>query len=158
RYFILDAGRQIGVGSTQLDDAAKELAKYIAEKYRTQTATRLREIQQIPVSDVIAIYARDVAPEHSDPKETSRRLNRLLKFFGDKSLAEINGALCRAYLRQATSQSVAARDLTDFRSAINHHRREGLHDRVVSVITPPGTVPRERWLERSEVATLLWAA
>src|SRR5258708_17089167 len=71
RYFILDSGRQIGVRSTRLDEAEKELAKYIAEKYRTQTATRLRDIEQIPVSDVIAIYARDVAPDHSDPKETS---------------------------------------------------------------------------------------
>jgi integrase len=158
RYFILDSGRQIGVGSTRLDEAEKELAKYIAEKYRTQTATRLRDIEQIPVRDVIAIYARDIAPDHSDPKETSRRLNRLFRFFGNKSLAEINGALCRAYLRQANSQSVAARDLTDLRSAINHHRREGLHDRVVSVITPPQTQPRERWLERSEAAALLWAA
>src|SRR5258708_11747054 len=157
-YVILDDGRQIGTGTTELVEAEKELAKYIAEKYRTQTATRLRPIEQIPVSDVIAIYARDVAPEHSDPKETSRRLNRLLKFFGNKSLAEINGALCREYLRQATSISAAARDLTDFRSAINHHRREGLHDRIVSVITPPQTQPRERWLERSEAAALLWAA
>ncbi|SRR5258708_6518710 len=157
-YFILDDGRQIGTGTTELVEAEKELAKYIAEKYRTQTATRLRPIEQIPVSDVIAIYARDVAPEHSDPKETSRRLNRLLKFFGNKSLAEINGALCREYLRQATSISAAARDLTDFRSAINHHRREGLHDRIVSVITPPQTIPRERWLERSEAAALLWEA
>src|SRR5712675_1555079 len=74
RYFILDSGRQIGVRSTRLDEAEKELAKYIAEKYRTQTATRLRDIEQIPVSDVISIYARDVAPEHSDPLETHRRL------------------------------------------------------------------------------------
>jgi hypothetical protein len=127
-------------------------------KNTERAATRLRPIEQIPVSDVIAIYARDVAPEHSDPKETSRRLSRLLKFFGNRSLAEINGALCREYLRQANSISVAARDLTDSRSAINHHRREGLHDRIVAVITPPQTRPCERWLERSEAAALLWAA
>ena len=157
-YFILDDGRHIGTGTTELEDAEKELAKYVAEKYRTQTASRLRPIEQIPVSDVIAVYARDVAPDHSRPEESSRRLGRLLKFFGNKTLADINGALQRQYLKQASSQSVAARDLTDLRSAINHHRKEGLHDKIVSVITPPQIIPRERWLERSEAAKLLWAA
>src|SRR6267154_399271 len=104
RYFILDGGRQIGVGCVKPNEAEKVLATYITEKYRTQTTTRLRDIDQIPVSDVISIYARDVAPEHSDPVETHRRLNRLLKFFGSKTLAEINGALCREYLRRANSQ------------------------------------------------------
>jgi hypothetical protein len=46
----------------------------------------------------------------------------------------------------------------DLRAAINHHRREGLCSEIVSVVLPPRTDARERWLTRSEAARLLWAA
>ena len=50
---------------------------------------------------------------------------------------------------------MARRDLEELRAAINHHRREDLHDRIVSVVLPPRRPPRERWLTRSEAARLL---
>jgi len=53
---------------------------------------------------------------------------------------------------------MARRDLEELRAAINHHLREGLHDRIVSVVMPPRRPARERWLTRSEAARLLWAA
>ena len=54
--------------------------------------------------------------------------------------------------------AAARRELEDLRAAINHHRREGLCSEIVSVVLPPQTVARERWLTRSEAARLLWAA
>jgi integrase len=53
---------------------------------------------------------------------------------------------------------MARRDLEELRAAINHHRQEGLHDRIVSVVLPSRRPPRERWLDRGEVAKLLWTA
>jgi integrase len=85
-------------------------------------------------------------------------LRRVLKFFGGKQLSEVNGALCRAYAKRASTDAMARRDLEDLRAAINHHRREGLCDRIVSIVLPPRRPPRERWLDRDEAAALLWTA
>ena len=159
KYFILDRGRQISTGCASLPEAEQALAAYIQAKYRLQTAT-LRDTNQIPVADVIRIYANDVVASdyYSRPEQAKRRLERLLSFFGTMTLADINGQICRNYVRQSSTDTMARRDLEDLRAAINHHRREGLHDRIVSVWLPERHPPRERWLDRSEAARLLWAA
>jgi integrase len=81
-----------------------------------------------------------------------------LGFFGDRVLSDINGTLCRAYSEQRGSSAAARRELEDLRSAINHHRREGLCSAVVEVVLPEAPPARERWLTRSEAAQLIWAA
>jgi hypothetical protein len=154
-YVILDRGKQITVGSADQGEAEQALAKYLSAKHTTRISRGKRDTDRIPVADVINIYARDVAVRHARPWETAARILRLLDFFGDKTLADIDGAACRAYAKQASSDAVARRDLEDLRSAINHHRKEGLHDRIVSVVLPPPRTPRERWLSRDEAAALV---
>ena len=94
-------------------------------------------------------------------------------WWADRTLADVNGTNCRAYVEYRTAQpwksartaaprmvtaAAARRELEDLRSAINHHRREGLCSEVVSVVLPERPPARERWLTRSEAARLLWAA
>jgi len=110
------------------------------------------------VADVLALYARDIAPRHARPKETAHRIGALLAFFGEKTLAEINGALCRQYAGQRSTDTAARRELEDLRAAINHHRREGLCSEIVEVVLPQERPPRERWLTRAEAARLIWSA
>jgi integrase len=110
------------------------------------------------VADVLAVYLTDVVPRHALPDDSQRRIARIAEFFGDKLLSEINGQLCRAYARAASTDAMARRDLEELRAAINHHRQEGLHDRIISVVLPERRPPRERWLDRDEVAKLLWTA
>ena len=65
---------------------------------------------------------------------------------------------CRAYAEDKTS-SAARRDLEVLRAAIGHwHREYGPLPCVPSVVLPPKSEPRQRWLTRSEAARLLWAA
>jgi integrase len=52
----------------------------------------------------------------------------------------------------------ARRELEDLRSAINHHRTEGLCSEFVGVALPDKSDPKEDWLTRSEAARLIWAA
>jgi integrase len=158
-YLILDAGRQIPTGLTadQTDEAAGALADYISEKQRRGIGKR--DPSRIKVIDVLDIYLHDVVPDHARPRESEYRIGRLSAFFGTNTmLSEINGPLCRAYAKSATTDAMARRDLEELRAAINHHRQEGLHDRIVSVVLPPRRPARERWLDRSEVAKLLWTA
>lgn len=153
RYVILDRGRQFSLGCADKDSAAQALAEHIATRYR---GVGTKNPEHIPVSDAIAVYARDVAPNHARPREVGTRLKRLMAFFGNRKLSEVT-SLCRAYAKQSSTDAMARRDLEDLKAAISHHCSEGLHDRIISVILPPRRPSRERWLTRSEAARLLWA-
>lgn len=157
-YVILDRGRQVGIGSVTPIEAETALAAYIKTKHRKSVRSGPRNLAAIPVSDVIELYAADVAPNHARPDDTGRRLERVQAFFRKSTLADINGPLCRSYARQSSTDTMARRDLEELRAAINHHLAEGLHDRIVSIILPPRRQPRERWLDRDEAAVLLRTA
>ena len=110
------------------------------------------------MADVLAQYGADIAPTHSRPKETAQRIHRLLGFFGDKMLIEVNGDLCRSFMALRTTRTAARNDLETLRAAINHHRQEGHCDKIVSVVLPEKPLGRERWCTRSEAAKLLLTA
>lgn len=156
--FILDGGRQIGTGCVGIEDAEPALETYLAEKRKRSVDSGPRDTSKILVSDVVRLYAEDVAPHHSRPEDTQHRLERVLAFFEGTTLAQINGPLCRRYARQSSTDAMARRDLEELRASINHHRKEGLHDRIVSIVLPERRPARDRWLDRNEAAHLLWTA
>jgi integrase len=147
-----------GCGLDDHKQAEKRLAEYIGRKHLNEAETGIRPPAAIPVADVLALYGRDIAPKHSRPKETAQRIKALLSFFGRKTLADINGNLCRTYAKERGSDAAARRELEDLRAAINHHRREGLCSAIVEVVLPETGQPRERWLTRGEAARMIWAA
>jgi integrase len=162
-WVILDTinGRHEESTGCGIDDRAgaeRALAEYLARKHLTHVSKDERDPAHIPVADVLALYARDIASSHARPRETAQRITVLLGFFGDKMLNEINGALCREYVRARTTDTAARRELEDLRAAINHHRREGLCFKIIEVVLPPEHPARDRWLTRSEAARLIWAA
>jgi hypothetical protein len=158
-WVIRDGSKQVrtGCGPGEREAAERFLSDYLAEKYRP-ARERGRDPDQIPIADVINIYASDRGGEIKNPVALGQRLEAILSFWGTKTLTDVNGAQCRAYARQRGSESMARRELEDLRAAINHHRREGLCNAVVEVVLPPKSLPRERWLTRSEAARLIWAA
>lgn len=153
-----DHRESTGCGADDRGGAERALEIYLNRKYSAAAFDGVRAPAAIPIADVIALYARDKAPNHARPKETGQRLKSLLKFFGDKMLSEINGDLCRKYARERGAVQAARKELEDLRAAINHHRREGLCNAIVEVVLPPKSAPRERWLTRAEAARLIWAA
>jgi hypothetical protein len=157
-YLIRDGGyqRSTGCGRADLRRAEEALAFYIGEKRLTPQGPR--DPGAIPLVDVLALYARDIVPRHARPHETQARIDRLLAYWADKMLSAVTGARCRAYVRSRDSDAAARRELEELRAAINHHRREGFCEKIVSVVLPERHPRRERWLRRSEVAKLLLAA
>jgi integrase len=128
-------------------------AQFIASKYAPQR--RERDIEQIAIVDVIAIYADDRGSEIARDNELYARLERLNNFWANRTLAEINGETCREYVRVRGNSSGARRELEDLRAAINHHSREGYHQGTVRVLLPKKGKARMRWLTRKEAAPLL---
>ena len=101
----------------------------------------------------------------------------LADFWQPYTLADVNGQRCREYVAWRIKQTIkcfkpektgravrhvteatARRELEDLRSAINHHRTEGLCSEIVAVALPEKTVGRDVWLTRSQAARILWAA
>jgi integrase len=160
QWVIRDGNYQKSTGCVAHDivGAERALASYIASKHVRQVRSGNREPDQIPLADVLTIYLTDIVPRHSRPKETKGRIKRLDSFFGNKMLSCVTGETCRAYAAQRSTDAAARRELEDLRAAINHHRREGLCNKVVEVVLPPERPPRERWLTRSEAAGLIWSA
>jgi len=150
--------KSTGCGADDRRDAEAALAAYISKKHLAEAQAGIRPPAHIPVADVLALYGRDVAPKHSRPRETAQRMTALLGYFGDKVLSNINGKMCRYYVKRRGSRAAARRELEDLRAAINHHRREGLCSAIVEVALPEASPARERWLTREEAARLLWAA
>ncbi|HXW70223.1 MAG TPA: site-specific integrase [Methylocella sp.] len=164
RWIIKDGGRQFGTGCGAGDREAAErkLAAHIVAKH--QPKRHERPISEILIADVINIYLVDVAPRQSRPEKAAERAERLIEFFGGKTLDQITGALCREYemWRAGKGRSNkgkgggAKRDLEDLRAAINHHQAEGLHRETVRIVLPKCGQARQRWLTRDEAAKLLW--
>ena len=177
-WVIRDGSSKVRTGCARDDreGAERALAEFIAKKY-TVSRQRGRHPSGILVLDVLNIYLVDKAPKHSDPSITKGRVMILAEFWADKTLADVNGTTCREYVewrraqpRRASKPDVtgnaprmvtaagARRELEDLRSAINHHRREGLCSEFVGVALPDKGEPKEDWLTRSEAAALIWAA
>lgn len=159
-WLIIDGKFQRSTQCVRDDLAGAEhaLQHYLADKHKSAAKKRLRDSAEIPVADVLTLYLEQISPDHARPAETKARLKRLEAFFRDKTLADINGELCRAFVAQRGSRAAAREDLSCLRAAINFHRAEGYHDRLITVTLPEKCAPRERWLTRDEAARLIWQA
>lgn len=156
RWVIIDGRAEIdtGCGAGDYKAAQEKLGEYISETREIDTSAR--NPAQISVADVIALYIeRNPAPPgcyHAAP---------LLAFFGLKTLRDINGQLCRAYLAErgkTIAVSTVRRELGTLQAAINHWHVESPLDAVPKVWKPEGGGKRERVLTRQEAAKLLKAA
>ena len=159
-WIIKDAGRQQSTGCAAADIAGAEraLERYLNAKHVAAAKTGSRDPATIAIADVLALYAEHVVPRHARPKETRQRIGRLNEFFGDRILLELDGELCRAFIKHRGKTPAAREDLIVLRSAINFHREEGKCDRVITVVLPDKRPGRERWLTRDEAARLIWQA
>lgn len=176
-WIIRDGKHKVstGCGPADLREAEQRLARYLAEKYEPKRSSS--DPAQTPTADVLALFAQDVVPSYSRPKEYVARIKRLLSFWGDpeeairiaqehrRKVGEMNGTLadvrtatCQLYVKWVGADRTASRDLELLRSAINHAYNEQIIDKKVPVALPEPSQPRERWLTRSEVAQLVWTA
>ncbi|SIT58175.1 Integrase [Mesorhizobium prunaredense] len=158
-WYIEDNGRRIstGCGRNDLGEAENRLQSYLAEKH-TPSRQRNRDPDQVKVADVIIVYANEVAPTHAAPGETLARLSAINKFFGRLMVADINGQLCRDYVKQSPTAPAARRKLEDLRAALKHHYAEGYVTSIPAIVMPEKSVGRQRWLTRGEAARLILAA
>jgi integrase len=148
-----------GFDESQAVEAQKALADYIIGKHNAPRV-RDRDPAQCRVTDVISIYCDDVVAKHARPAETAARLERVGEWFAKHAptLAHLNKKTCEKYTASRGKEQAARRELEDLRAAVRHHWEEGLCSSLVPVSLPQKSVPREKWLDRSEAARWLWGA
>jgi integrase len=177
-WVIRDGARKISTGCArgEREDAERALAKYIAVKYQP-SRQRDRDPAQTLILDVLNLYLSEVASKHSRPEETKQRILTLADFWQPYMLTDINGELCRNYVKwrvgqawksskpektnrpaRLVTEATARRELEDLRAAINHHIHEGRCSQLVSIALPQKSAPRVDWLTRSQAAQLIRAA
>jgi integrase len=173
-WVIRDGGKEVSTGvvgspgESSAPKAAEEaLSQYLIKKHRPDR--KAREIEDIPISDVLSIYLEDQVDTSKPQEEMTAKerhlvqtIGRLNKFWGGKNLTGINTAEGKKYVahrvKDGGGQGGARRDLEILRAAINHHGNENLHYGKVSVWLPDKGEARERWLTRAEAAVMVWKA
>ncbi len=157
QWYIIDGGKHIATGCFEGEEAAadRQLAEFKVEQYRP--VRRARDIEDIPIAEVLAIYDADTRDLQANKRTYDARILRLNDWWGSKKLAAVTGQTCRAYVAARGNTGGARRDLEDLSAAIGHHSREGLHRGEVRVWLPEKGESRDRWLTRSEAARLIWA-
>lgn len=170
-YIIRDGDHResTGCGGDDRDGASRALEAYLRKKHRPSGSSNPAEV---PVADALRVYAEYKMGRVKRPDMVLHDVGILLQWWGTKMLSEIKGATCDGYERWRVGQPIhhakksdrkvgretARRELETLRAAVNHYHRQFTLDVVPAVTIPPKSPGRERWLSRSELARLLWAA
>lgn len=162
-WVIKDGSGETSTGCSEHDlaGAEKALERYLTEKHIPQK-TGISDPAQILIADIVNTYAQEHVPTLVRSDVAIYCLENILKWWGDKTLADVKGQSCRDYAtwrsRQGVGQTTVRHDLVALRGAIGYYDQEYGLPVVPVMVMPPQTPPRERWLTRDEVARFLWAA
>jgi hypothetical protein len=169
QWVILDHGREIrtGAGEHDLGTAENALSEYLTNKHRPQFGDG--HPSHVLIADVLAEYGEVHGPTTRRPDLIGVAIGKLVDFFGDSTLGSIGGATCNSYVRWRTQQ-VNARAKKNGKPITEATARrelvvlaawcwkEGKIDRLIPITLPPQSGPRQRHLNRSELAALLAGA
>jgi integrase len=166
-WCIVHKGRTIGtgLGRDDVEAAQDRLREYLGEKH--QRSWGASDPGQVPVADILAAYAEEVAEGSASQRTIGYHMIPLLEMWGDDMASAIGPQSCRDYLDRRThavrntigrkvAPATAARELTTLRAALKYAEKK---ERIKGA----GYVPvlakhqsRERWLTRQEAALALF--
>lgn len=157
-WVIRDGSRKIstGCGAGALQDAEAALSRYLVAKHDPAAAARAQSDDPL-IADILSMYLDHKAEAQKRPAEVRARVARLLAWWQTRRCSEIRPSSCQDYAK-TRGTGAARRELEDLRAALRHAWKERVLTHPIPVELPQAGPPRERWLTRSEVARLLWAA
>jgi hypothetical protein len=159
KWVILDAGGEVATGCNEGDreQAEKALADYIARKYQRPRGPSHPD--QMTIGRALEIYGNEHAPNVASPETIGYHIDALDPFWGELPVSAIKGETCRAYIKsRKVKASTARRELETLGAAVNYCHKEGYLTLAPRLSLPKKAKGKTRWLTRSEVAKLLWAA
>jgi integrase len=179
-FYIRDGTTEVstGCGPGSVPEAERALAAYIAEKWAApaRTADSRSDPAKVLVAEVLALYVTEKARKlKRDGATTAAFVQRLLEWWGDKTLADVRRSTCNAYVAHRIAQpnrnftknpdqaprvskETARCELECLSAAIGYWDGEDkLTVRPTVELPDKGESQREA-LTRSQAAALLWAA
>jgi integrase len=159
-WVVLHRGRQIstGCGNDDRSGAEKFLQEYLAKEFSHAPKSKQRAAEEIYVAEVVATYLKEKGESVSRPRALAQRMESVLGWWGEKTLADISRTTCKEYTDQRGSSAAARRDLEDLRSAVNMAIADGACRHKIVVTVPDAPPKRTTFLNESDVARLLWRA
>jgi len=155
QYVIRDGTRFIRTGCSERDsaEAEKQLAQYIARKHKPEPSGAPL------IADMLSVYGDEVAPSMKSARNIAYNISNLLKWWGEKTAAQISMKSCKDYAATRPSQAAAA-DLKILKVATDcwHKSEYGSLNFQPVFWRPKANPPKERWLTPKEAARLLRAA
>lgn len=154
QWVIRDGARFIRTGCAQSDtkQAEIELAAYLGKKYQPESGP------DPLIADVLLVYSNGVVARLKAKSNTLYNIAKLSEWWNDRRVGDITPARCRDYAEGRTT-AAARRDLEVLRAAIRYYNKEHARLAVIpSIVLPPKSEPRERWLTKAEARSLRRAA
>lgn len=157
--------RSVSTGTGDRSRAERALADHISERLRPTSGPR--DPSQRLIADALADYAAEHGPEMRQARGLAYAVERLALWWGERKVADIREATCRAYVRarmageiggRRVSEATVRNELIYLGAAVRHDWEQGRLTLPVHVWTPPAADPRHRWLTREEFTRLLRAA
>lgn len=159
RWLILDGTRRINTGCRRGEgDAAQQALIRHIEAVAAETTgepAKKRPPARVSVAEVISHYLDLKSGSVARPRELGQRATRLLEFWGDSDLEDIDGATCREFWEEVGSPSYARRMLADLQAAINLYVEDGYLTVTVKVKLPGAPEARQDFLTYEEAMVLL---
>jgi integrase len=144
---------RLGLAENQQAAAEKELSRYLAAKYEPPRSN------DPLICDTLALYAKEHAPHTATAaRSIAYHIKHLGEWWGTKPVSDVTAVTCREYARATGSASYARCCLETLGAAVRYYSKAKRIPLQVDIWLPPRPEPRARWLTRSEVARLLWAA
>lgn len=164
-----------GCGADRYREAEQALADYIAAKWKPEArpADSAADPASVYIAEVLALYGQEKAPKVPDPVSLRGRMQSLLDWWGDKTVADVKRSTCNEYVAWRMLQPIksftkstprfptpqtARRDLEDLSAAIGYWHEEHPLTRVPKVVLPPKPESPREALTRHQAARLLMAA
>ncbi|MCK5930987.1 MAG: integrase [Fulvimarina manganoxydans] len=156
-WIILDGDvrRSTGCGAGDRAGAEIRLREYLAERHAESEAIADKTAAETAIADVLRHYATEHGHAVARPTELGSRIVRLIEWWGDRTLDEINARTCRAYAAARGSDASARRELEDLRAAIRLYAADGLCREHVVVTLPAKSASRVDYLTRNQAAALI---
>lgn len=111
------------------------------------------------IADVLNLYGQEVAPDRVTARNIGYKIGCLLRWWGDKTVADITPSNCKAYVSSRGKPHGASSDLKTLAAAVKYwNANYKALDVVPSFWRPAEPEPRERWLTRDEAARLVKAS
>lgn len=175
RWVVRDTGGvEVSTGRRHGEREAAEgaLQEYLARKHKPDFGRG--DPARVLISDILTLYADERAANTKRPDVVWSAMPHLVTFFDGRMVAHATPNLCAGYVRWRTAMpqarykdpetaprvgaQTARRELEVLSAALGYAHKEHKLLYPVPVQLPDKAPARDRWLTRSEIARLLWAA